>query len=228
MILLTYLFALVISLPLYVCATASVPIAAMLVVKGMPIGVALIFLMAGPATNFATLGAIYRELGSRALSAYLMTLVLGSILFALILDVGLGWRAPADLHAHLHEHQHAWWEITLSVILGAWLLLQISLWCQERLSILKKRISPQRALQSGAKLIELEVSGLTCQGCARRLRGALSARDDVIECAVSDDLNQVSVRGSLSLDTLVNAVNEVGFTPHPTIDSPTSRVTSAE
>ncbi|NIM61216.1 MAG: hypothetical protein GTO30_06030, partial [Acidobacteria bacterium] len=54
------LLALVVSLPLYVCATASVPIAAALVAGGFPAGAALVFLMAGPATNVATMGAIRR------------------------------------------------------------------------------------------------------------------------------------------------------------------------
>ncbi|MCA9710868.1 MAG: permease, partial [Myxococcales bacterium] len=54
------LTVLALSLPLYVCATASVPIAAALVAGGFPPGAALVFLMAGPATNVATLGAVYR------------------------------------------------------------------------------------------------------------------------------------------------------------------------
>jgi hypothetical protein len=54
------LVVLVISLPLYVCTTASVPIAASLIAAGMPAGSALVFLMAGPATNVVTIGAVYR------------------------------------------------------------------------------------------------------------------------------------------------------------------------
>ncbi len=59
------LLVLAISLPLYVCTTASVPIAASLIAAGMPAGSALVFLMAGPATNVATIGAVYRTLGGR-------------------------------------------------------------------------------------------------------------------------------------------------------------------
>lgn len=67
------LITLLISLPLYVCATASVPIAAALVISGLPPGAALVFLMAGPATNVATIGAVYRTLGKRSLGIYLVT-----------------------------------------------------------------------------------------------------------------------------------------------------------
>ena len=73
-----YLGALIFSLPLYVCATASVPIAAALVSAGLPSGAALVFLMAGPATNAATLGAIHRAFGKKVTVSYLGTLVLGS------------------------------------------------------------------------------------------------------------------------------------------------------
>ena len=73
------LFALVIGLPLYVCATASVPIAAQLVASGLPSGAALVFLIAGPATNVATVGAIFGKFGFRVLLIYLSTIICGSI-----------------------------------------------------------------------------------------------------------------------------------------------------
>jgi uncharacterized protein len=74
---------LVISLPLYVCATSSVPIAAVLVAGGLPPSAALVFLMAGPATNIAAIGAILSPVRHWATtSIYLVTIIVGSILFA--------------------------------------------------------------------------------------------------------------------------------------------------
>ena len=64
------LLVLVIALPLYVCATASVPIAAALVAQGMPVSAAMVFLMAGPASNLATVGSIYGRFGIRPLLVY--------------------------------------------------------------------------------------------------------------------------------------------------------------
>ena len=96
---------------LYVCATASVPIAAALVAQGFPIGVALIFLMAGPATNIATLGAVFKGLGKKVFVIYLSTLIVGSVLFALSLDLLLAWQAPSSvLMTSDHHHAFAWWE----------------------------------------------------------------------------------------------------------------------
>jgi len=82
------LVVLAISLPLYVCTTASVPIAASLIVAGMPAGSALVFLMAGPATNVATIGAVYRTLGASVLGLYLGTVVVMSLGFGLLFEIG--------------------------------------------------------------------------------------------------------------------------------------------
>jgi hypothetical protein len=106
--------ALLVSLPLYVCATASVPIAAALVAGGMPAGAALVFLMAGPATNLAEIGAVYRGFGLRTSAIYLLTLVVGSVGAALLFDgLLLGTRvatAPADDAA-------PWWAVASAVLL---------------------------------------------------------------------------------------------------------------
>ena len=66
------LVMLVIGIPMYVCATASTPIAAGLMLAGVSPGATLVFLMAGPATNIATLGIIGKELGKRAMAGYLI------------------------------------------------------------------------------------------------------------------------------------------------------------
>lgn len=78
--------ALLISVPLYVCATASVPIASALVHGGFSVGAAIIFLMAGPATNMATIGAIYKGFSRQAFAVYLSTVIIGSMVAASIFD----------------------------------------------------------------------------------------------------------------------------------------------
>ncbi len=111
------LAALAVSLPLYVCATASVPIAASLVGAGMPAGAALVFLMAGPATNVATIGAIAKTLGRRMLVVYLATIVVGSLALSLVFDWVIGDEAARA--ALSHEHAAAWWAVASAVLLLA-------------------------------------------------------------------------------------------------------------
>lgn len=80
------LAALAVAVPLYVCATASTPLAAALVLKGLSPGAALVFLLAGPATNAATLTVVGKLLGRRAAAAYLGSIVLASLGLGLLTD----------------------------------------------------------------------------------------------------------------------------------------------
>ncbi|WP_218563861.1 SO_0444 family Cu/Zn efflux transporter [Marinospirillum perlucidum] len=75
-----------VGIPLYICATAATPLAAGLLLTGISPGMALVFLLAGPVTSLATLGVLRRELGSRALSVYLLSIVSVSVLLGWLLD----------------------------------------------------------------------------------------------------------------------------------------------
>lgn len=118
--------ALAVSVPLYVCATASVPIAAALVAAGLPTGAALVFLMAGPATNVATIGAVARELGWRSAGIYLATIVVGSVGLGLAFDAIFGLRA-ATVSTPLHHHHEGSWIGWIGAAALAVLLLRFAL-----------------------------------------------------------------------------------------------------
>ncbi len=83
---LSYLIVIAIAVPMYVCATASLPIAAGLMLSGVSAGAAFVFLSAGPATNTVTIGVVKKMLGSKSLFIYLGSIILGSMLFGLGLD----------------------------------------------------------------------------------------------------------------------------------------------
>ncbi|RUM70141.1 MAG: permease [Sulfurovum sp.] len=83
---LSYLIVILIAVPMYVCATASLPIAAGLMLSGVSAGAAFVFLTAGPATNTVTIGVVKKMLGSTSLATYLGSIVVGSILFGFGLD----------------------------------------------------------------------------------------------------------------------------------------------
>ena len=85
------LLMVLLGIPVYVCATASVPIAAMLILdQGVSPGTALVFLMAGPATNAASLMALAKVFGWRSISAYVLTIAGCAIASGLALDAVLG------------------------------------------------------------------------------------------------------------------------------------------
>jgi uncharacterized membrane protein YraQ (UPF0718 family) len=83
---LSYLIVIIIAVPMYVCATASLPIAAGLMLSGVSAGAAFVFLSAGPATNTVTIGVVKKMLGTKSLIIYLGSIIIGSILFGLGLD----------------------------------------------------------------------------------------------------------------------------------------------
>ena len=217
-LLIPYLLTLLISLPLYVCATASVPIAASLVAQGFPIGVALIFLMAGPATNIATLGAVLKALGKKAFVVYLSTIILGSVLFALSLDLILAWKAPASVFEVLsHQHEFALWE----QILAGLLALTFSKYLVQYVSLSLKKFKSRQAMTETQKIkqLRLKVSGLTCQGCVRRLEGALLQNQSIVECKVNSSLDELKVNSELEYEQVKSLVQEAGYEAYELIEN---------
>jgi len=101
---LSYLLVIIIAVPMYVCATASLPIAAGLMLSGVSAGAAFVFLSAGPATNTVTIGVVKKMLGTKSLVLYLGSIVIGSIVFGLGLDYIFDASAidPASL-IHMDE-----------------------------------------------------------------------------------------------------------------------------
>ncbi|HJL41154.1 MAG TPA: permease [Myxococcales bacterium LLY-WYZ-16_1] len=187
--------ALLLSLPMYVCATGSVPIAATLVSHGFPGGAALVFLMAGPATNVGTLGALWRELGGRAAAVYLATLVAVSLgagaLFSTLLPVG------SEAPTMDHTGPVGW--------LSAAVLLGFAAWeGVDRLRGLLRR----KGAASGQ---EFQVQGLTCGGCVRKLERHVGAVPGVAGTEVDRERGWARVSGRFDADAVIRAIEDAGF-----------------
>lgn len=103
---LSYLIVIAIAVPMYVCATASLPIAAALMLSGVSAGAAFVFLSAGPATNTVTIGVVKKMLGTKSLYIYLGTIVAGSVLFGLGLDYIFDIN-EIDAASLVHMHEEA-------------------------------------------------------------------------------------------------------------------------
>ncbi len=99
------LLIMLISVPMYTCATASTPIAAGLIALGVSPGAALVFLLAGPATNIATLGVISKELGKKAMVAYLSAIGLCALGFGILTDE-ISTRLGIDVVSNLQDQEH--------------------------------------------------------------------------------------------------------------------------
>lgn len=118
---LSYLAMLAISLPIYVCATASIPLGVSFLVAGFSPGAVLIFLTAGPASNMATIMIVKKLLGKKSLFIYLSSIIIGSIFFAYFLDFFFQDKI-ANTFSNIHEHE----TFNLLHVISAILLLVLS------------------------------------------------------------------------------------------------------
>jgi uncharacterized membrane protein YraQ (UPF0718 family)/copper chaperone CopZ len=192
---------LVISTPLYVCATASVPIAAALVAGGMPVGAALVFLLAGPATNVATVGAVYRGFGGKVLGVYLTNIIVGSMLGAWAFESLFELGGVTTLGGHEHT---TWWAIASAVLL----LAAIAKFAMDDLKVW---VLSRRTASSSAQVLEIRVDGMTCGGCVKKLTGQLQDADGVETVEVSLDPGMAIVRGAISAAEARAVIKAAGF-----------------
>lgn len=141
------LLMLLIGLPIYICSTASTPIAAALVLKGVSPGAALVFLLAGPATNMTTLTVLAGILGRRATVIYLSSIAVCTVFFGLLLNrvySWMGFSAQATM-GHAAELMPGWVGLA-----GALFLLLISVKPLEaRLKAKLSRLRKKRKRKAG-------------------------------------------------------------------------------
>jgi uncharacterized membrane protein YraQ (UPF0718 family)/copper chaperone CopZ len=192
---------LALSVPLYVCATASVPIAAALVAGGLPAGSALVFLIAGPATNMATIGAVGRTFGKRLLGIYLGTLVVGSLALGLAFDHLL---PPANSILAHHHHGPSWWQDAFAGVLT---LVFVAF----AVEALRARFSVKGASMKQGWVVT--VDGMTCGGCSSRLERVLSAHPGIDQAQVDLQAAEAVVTGLIGQDDLRAAITGAGFDP---------------
>ncbi len=151
------------SIPLYVCATASVPVAAALIAKGVSPGAALVFLIAGPATNAAAIATIWRILGQRIALVYLGVVAVSALGFGWLLDwlaIDLGLKAAVAVH---HHHPGLWHHASGVALL---VLLAVALW--------PRTAHPHTSEQSDDQnTLNMTVTGMTCRHCTDRVRDAI-------------------------------------------------------
>jgi uncharacterized protein len=201
-------------IPLYVCASASVPIAAGLMHAGASPGAALAFLIAGPATNAATITTIWKLLGSRTALVYLLTIAISAVACGLMLD----WMAPpipaivSCAAPHAHEAMGGSWETTLwAIALLAVLACSYALksGADVRYNVQNNHLD---AGQTPPERIELAIAGMTCGHCAanvtralRQCRGVTSVQVDLTAA------RSVVAGGHLDTNELIAAVSSAGY-----------------
>jgi uncharacterized membrane protein YraQ (UPF0718 family)/copper chaperone CopZ len=215
------LAAMVVGVPLYVCATASTPIALSLIHAGLSPGAALVFLITGPATNAATVTTLWRVLGRRSVVIFLVTVALGALATGLVVDalvasdlVGSSAMVPTVSAAGAgHEHHGesdgiGWWFGQASAVLLI-LLLANAMWPQP-LPMTEGDFDLENAMRKHS--IELAVTGMRCNGCVESVTRALNECEGVDEARVDLATGVANVRGSkVDREVIEAAVSALGF-----------------
>jgi len=190
-------------IPVYVCSTASIPIAASLILKGISPGAALAFLMTGPATNAATIVTVWKTMGRRVAIIYLSTVAVMAIASGLLLDHLVTLRGGAGLPrmpAMLPP-----WAKTLAAI--ALLTVLVSAIVRTRRRSRASAPSPERPPG-----LRMRISGMTCAHCVANVQGALAAVEGVDTVDVDLKRGVALVTGTgLEIDALTNVVENLGY-----------------
>ncbi len=211
--LLSMLIILVASIPIYVCATGSVPIAAVLLMKGLSPGAALVFLMAGPATNIATITLIGKSLGRKSLIIYLFSIILGALLSGLFINYFLPREMfitnLPGMHGGHENHLLPMWLVYSSAITLA--LLIINGFIQKYLSSKKTKELIKQESRDMKKVYK--VRGMSCKHCVnsvetnlKNIRGIKEVKADLASC-------EVAIEGeTIDQDEIKKTVEGLGYT----------------
>ncbi|WP_423126799.1 SO_0444 family Cu/Zn efflux transporter [Gaoshiqia sp. Z1-71] len=200
------LIVLIASVPIYICATGSIPIAAVLLMKGVSPGAALVFLMAGPATNVATMAVIGHIMGRKSLFVYLATIIGGATLFGMLIN----WLIPGELFmeqiVHIHgdgEHEMLpqWLQISSSVLLVGSLIFG---YFYERYEKTKK--TPLMDFKT------IKVEGMTCSHCEASVNRNLLKLDGIDEVFADKNTSEVKIAGeNIDLKKIEQVIAEIGY-----------------
>lgn len=203
--LLSMLAMVAVAVPMYICATGSIPIALSLMLKGLSPGVAFVMLMAGPAANFASVIILSKNLGRRAAVIYVASVVVTAIAFGLAIDLLLpaSWFLPVSgmlpgAHCHLELPLFA---TSCSILLCALLLYSAY-----------KSYKSKNAVKSSNMSKIYSVKGMNCNHCKSCVENSLSKLPGVT--SVSADLGKACavIEGEVSDEAVREAVEAAGFT----------------
>lgn len=199
-----------IGIPLYVCATASIPLAVGFIHMGASPGAALAFLIAGPATNAATIATVWNTMGRRTTLIYVFSVALSALVSGLAYDalvsvIGHSGFATAAHHHHADEMQGAGGAFTL-------LLLGVVVYSVMEPRLLARFRCVRSAPAVEAPRVTLSVKGMTCSHCEAAVRRELERVAGAGNVDVNLATGKATITGAgLDAETLRKTVAALGY-----------------
>ena len=200
------LLVLCISIPMYLCATGSIPIAVALMMKGLTPGAALVLLMAGPACSVASVLVVSKVLGRRTLTAYLFSIISGAVGFGLVTDYLL---PRAWFMSHLVANDACCEEESSLFATSCTILLFLLL----ANAFIRRRFRSKANINSKNTMKQtFVIKGMSCNHCRMSAEKAILSVKGVTSASVDLGSKQAVVEGEFSPEDVCKAVEETGFT----------------
>ncbi|MCK4957518.1 MAG: SO_0444 family Cu/Zn efflux transporter [Candidatus Cloacimonetes bacterium] len=197
------LMMIAVGIPLYVCATASIPIAVSLILKGISPGAAFVFLVVGPATNAAAISLISKTLGKKLIVIYISVISVFAILGGFLLDYIFDVLGEPEMMMMAH-HKDA--TLFNKLLIGIFSVLLI-------LSIIRKIRNKLKKPELGEEMAHKTflVEGMTCNHCAAQVKDVVLNIDGVQDVRVNLEKKNVVVDGDYSSDEIKSAIEKAGY-----------------
>jgi copper chaperone CopZ/drug/metabolite transporter superfamily protein YnfA len=203
--LLQMLVILVIAVPMYICSTGSIPVAAALLMKGLSPGAALVMLMAGPAVNLASILVVHKSMGRRFTAVYLLTIVVFSILFGMALNAtGLELYSASGEHACCTgaAAMPSLFKLICATVLTLFIINALMMKFFSRFT--KKTLDPD--------MVVYRVEDMHCSHCEAAVRRAVEELPGVESVKASASSKSLTVKGSATEEAVRKAVEGIGYT----------------
>ena len=208
------LVATAVAVPLYICSTGSIPIAAAMMLSGFTPGAALAFLIAGPATNAVAVTTVRKLLNTRIALLYLIVIFTGSLGFALLFDMLLattGWDVSSVVMQHHHEGTSLFGHISAALLLGLLTLLYL-----KTLPLWNRWFGTEQSTREADAMStarSFNVPSMNCNHCKMSVTKALGDLPGVTDVIVNLDDRSVMVQGEddLSDDSVIAALKTAGY-----------------
>lgn len=193
---------LAVSVPMYVCATGSIPIAVALMLKGLTPGAALVLLMAGPASNMASIFVIRKVLGSKTLWLYLLSITAGAIAFG----CGIDYLLPREWFTSHLMQSHACCSGGSAIFST---ICSVAM-CGLLVFALINRFLPKKHKIAMDKRV-FKVDGMMCNHCRANVEKALQSLQGVDNVDVDLAAGTATVTGSATDEAIVSAITGIGY-----------------
>ena len=209
---LSMLLVLCIAIPMYICATGSIPIAVALMLKGLTPGAALVLLMAGPACNMASILVIRKVMGRKTLWFYLGSIITMAIFWGHVVDYLLPteWFQAGVLEAAgCCEEPTSWFRIACSITLACLLFYALVISKHHHHHDANENDNEN---QNNTNMKTYIIEGMSCNHCRMSAEKAILGVAGVTAATVDLQSKTAQVEGTASAEAICQAIDEIGFT----------------